>query len=59
MSLRAQALEADKSRKALQTAQDASGGSKRVRRCLMYFPGERGVEPFLRYIRPLDVYIAQ
>ena len=36
MSLRAQALEADKSRKALQTAQDASGGSKRVRRCLMY-----------------------
>ena len=41
MSLRAQALEADKSRKALQTAQDASGGSKRVRRCLMYLP-EKG-----------------
>ena len=42
MSLRAQALEADKSRKALQTAQDASGGSKRVRRCLMYFRRRKG-----------------
>ena len=61
MSLRDQALDADKARKASQTAQDASGEvKKRVRRCLMYLRRRKGRKaPFQRYIRPLDVYIAQ
>ena len=46
LSLRDQALEADKQRKASQTAQDASGGVKRVRRCLMYFRRRKGREAF-------------
>ena len=58
MSLRDQALEADKARKASQTAQDASGGVK-CSEVPSVLAGERGVEPLLRYILPLDVYIAQ
>ena len=42
MSLRAQALEADKSRKALQTAQDASGGSKKGSEVPDVPPPEKG-----------------
>ena len=41
MSLRDQALEADKSRRALQTAQDASGEVKRVQRGFLN-PPEKG-----------------
>ena len=60
MSLRDQALEADKLRKAAQAEIEASGEVKRVQRGFLNPLRRKGRRaPFLRYILPLDVYIAQ
>ena len=60
MSLRDQALEADKAQKPPRLHRMHLVALKRVRRCLMYLRRRKGRKaPFLRYILPLDVYIAQ